>query len=80
VNDFVIDLSPWIYYGSTTALLVVCVIAAITIKDPNLVFDGMSGLFVTSLIYIFPSLMYLQAYNTSTQFEPRTTMKILACC
>jgi len=56
-------MNPYVYYIGTTVLLALIIIGAITIKDPSLVFDGMSGLFLTSLLYIIPSLMFLQAHN-----------------
>jgi len=37
-------MSPYLYYIGTTVLLAMLIVAAIVIKDPSLVFDGMSGI------------------------------------
>ena len=55
------SMDPYTYFIGTSILIGVCVLGAITIPDPEQIFEIISGFTVSAIVFIFPALFYLVA-------------------
>ena len=62
-HSIIDDMNPYTYFIATSLLIIGLVIAAIFVKDPSIVFDGMTGVVCMTLSFIIPGLAFLIAHN-----------------
>jgi predicted Co/Zn/Cd cation transporter (cation efflux family) len=71
-------MSDWSYYGGTSILVAFCIVCSMTVPDPSLLFEGLSGLQVSVLVFILPATFFLVEFSQSSVSENLGSTKVLA--